>query len=182
MRPRATRNRRRQFPHGQPSRTHTPPASVLLPLLVVASCLAAGRRRRALIEKGEHVHSDFFEADLPVPTRGFCYSSTLRHTLQLTPGSRDLSDWALLDDGSIGFVQLAAAVNSDGRIALVGITSTELSVLHRAQRSPGSWAAPAHRPGFRNARGTRPVDMCKRRCRHGVLLGLTAISASARGG
>ena len=65
----------------------------------------------------------------------------LFHSTQVAPGSPDLTDWALLDNqGEIGLVQVAAAANADGRIALFGVTSGGAAVVHRVQTSPGSWA------------------------------------------
>ena len=45
------------------------------------------------------------------------------------------------NQGEIGLVQVAAAANADGRIALFGVTSGGAAVVHRVQTSPGSWAS-----------------------------------------
>jgi metallophosphoesterase (TIGR03767 family) len=95
------------------------------------TAIAAARNSDGRIEV---FTTNLFESGIDSPP------GPLRHSVQLAPDSTELSDWTFLDDGSIGFVQLAAATNSDGRIALFGITSTASTVLYRVQSSPGNWA------------------------------------------
>ena len=73
-------------------------------------------------------------------------SDLVYNLVQSTPGDWTGSAWSAPWDNSVSRLHsLAAAVNKDGRIELVGVNSAGVP-FHRSQTSPGNWAGSSFTP------------------------------------